>query len=98
MSKMTFSKKLIFAYTCVVAIPLTIIVFFIMLVISSFFLLYAIALCKRAKAYYTQKREFEKLAIDETDDVKIEQRTCPHCGDVHDIDYPECPKCKYKFF
>ena len=75
-----------------------IIVFFIMLVISSFFLLYAIALCKRAKAYYTQKREFEKLAIDETDDVKIEQRTCPHCGDVHDIDYPECPKCKYKFF
>lgn len=33
MSKMTFSKKLIFAYTCVVAIPLTIIVFLIMGVI-----------------------------------------------------------------
>ena len=30
MSKMTFSKKLIFAYTCVVVIPLTLIVFSIM--------------------------------------------------------------------
>ena len=75
-----------------------IIVFFIMLVISSFFLLYAIALCKRAKAYYTQKREFEKLAIDEPDDDIIEQRTCPQCGDVHDIDYPKCPKCKHDYY
>ena len=39
-------------------------VFVIMLVISCLFLLYAIASCKRAKTYYCQKREFEKLPID----------------------------------
>ena len=73
-------------------------VFVIMLVISCFFLLYAIASCKRAKTYYCQKREFEKLPIDETVDDKIEQRTCSQCGDIHDVDYPQCPKCKFKFF
>ena len=73
-------------------------VFVIMLVISCFFLLYAIALCKRAKIYYCQKRELEKLPIDKTVDDKIAQRTCPQCGDIHDIDYPQCPKCRFKFF
>jgi hypothetical protein len=70
-----------------------ILVFFIMLGIALFFLLYAIALCKRLKIYYRQKREFENYPIDETIEDKIMQITCPKCGDVHDIDYPKCPKC-----
>lgn len=70
-----------------------ILVFFIMLGIALFFLLYAIALCKRLKIYYRQKREFENYPIDETIEDKIMQITCPKCGDVHDVDYPKCPKC-----
>jgi len=26
----------------------------------------------------------------------IAQTKCPNCGDLHDIDYPKCPKCGYK--
>lgn len=29
---------------------------------------------------------------------KIEQISCPHCGKTHDIDYPKCPFCKYKYY
>lgn len=75
-----------------------IIAFVIMLLISCFYLLYAIALCKRAKIYYCKKREFENCPVDETVEDKIKQRTCPRCGDIHDIDYPQCPKCRFKFF
>ncbi len=70
----------------------------LLLVILCIFLLYGIALCKRAKTYYSQKRKYEKSPFDETVDLKIEQRTCPQCGDIHDADYPKCPKCKFTFF
>ena len=72
-------------------------VFFIMLGIALLFLLYAIALCKRLKIFYRQKRELENYPIDETIEDKIAQRTCPQCGDVHDVDYPKCPKCGFEF-
>ena len=26
----------------------------------------------------------------------IEQKLCPSCGKLHDIDYPKCPYCEYK--
>lgn len=42
--------------------------FIITLVISFFILLYAIALCKRVKIYYSQKRELEDYPVDETGD------------------------------
>ena len=75
-----------------------IIAFLIMSGIACLFLLYAIALCKRLKIYNCQKRELENYPIDETINDKIAQRTCPKCGDVHDIDYPKCPKCGFDFY
>lgn len=28
---------------------------------------------------------------------QMEQKVCPACGKQHDIDYPRCPYCKYKY-
>ncbi len=28
---------------------------------------------------------------------KIAQIKCPECGMMHDLDYPKCPFCKYKY-
>ena len=72
--------------------------FSIMSGIACLFLLYAIAQCKRLKIYNCQKRELENYSIDETIEDRIAQRTCPQCGDVHDIDYPKCPNCKFIFY
>ncbi len=27
----------------------------------------------------------------------IAQRKCPQCGQMHDMDYPKCPYCRYKY-
>jgi DNA-directed RNA polymerase subunit RPC12/RpoP len=27
----------------------------------------------------------------------IAQGTCPKCGTIHDIDYPKCPSCGYRY-
>ena len=72
-------------------------VFLIMFVISLFFLFYSIGLFKRLKIYNRQKRELENYPLDEIIKDKLEQRTCPKCGHVHDIDYPKCPKCGFSF-
>ena len=26
---------------------------------------------------------------------ELPQKTCPHCGRLHDFDYPKCPLCGY---
>ncbi len=75
-----------------------IITLIIMLVISLFFLILALGYLKKAKKYYREKRAFESEVIDETVEDKICQRTCPQCGESHDIDYPKCPKCKFSYF
>ena len=45
--------------------------------------------------------ECKKIEFFASDDDLIEselpKRTCPRCKDVHDFDYPKCPKCKYEY-
>lgn len=26
------------------------------------------------------------------------QKRCPHCGEMHDFDYPKCPYCGYDYY
>lgn len=52
---------------------------------------------KKAKEYYRKKAEWESQPIDETGEDKLWQRTCPKCGDTHDIDYPKCPNCNFDY-
>lgn len=40
--------------------------------------------------------KFEFFQMSEED--KVEQIVCPNCGKTHDIDYPKCPFCKYKYY
>lgn len=37
-----------------------------------------------------------KILESESED-SIAQQKCPKCGDLHDIDYPKCPFCKYDY-
>ena len=43
-----------------------------------------------------KKLEFFASDEDLADD-ELPKRTCPNCHDVHDFDYPKCPKCKYEY-
>ena len=74
-----------------------IIVLIIMLAISLFFLFLGFAYLKKAMRYYREKAKMEDEEIDETQEDKIWQRTCPKCGTHHDIDYPKCPNCKFNY-
>lgn len=74
-----------------------IIVLIIMLAISLFFLFLGFAYLKKAMRYYREKAKMEDEEIDETQEDKIWQRTCPKCGTYHDIDYPKCPNCKFNY-
>lgn len=74
-----------------------IIALIIMLGISLFFLFFGFAYLKKAKKYYREKTALEKEKIDETVEDEIWQRTCPKCGQTHDIDYPKCPNCKFNY-
>lgn len=69
----------------------------IMLVLCLFFLLLGFAYFKKAKKYYKEKATLENEQIDETVEDKLWQRTCPQCGESHDIDYPKCPNCKFNY-
>ncbi len=33
----------------------------------------------------------------EDDGITIQQKKCPECGQMHDIDYPKCPFCKHRY-
>ncbi len=79
------------------AIANKIIVLFIMLGISLFFLFMGFGYLKKAKKYYRQKNVLENEQIDEAVEDEIWQRTCPKCGKSHDIDYPKCPNCKFNY-
>lgn len=35
--------------------------------------------------------------FNESKDI-LDKTECPNCGEVHDIDYPKCPKCKYNYY
>lgn len=74
-----------------------IIVLIMMLVISLFFLVFGFVYLKKAKKYYRKKAALENEPIDDTVQDKMWQRTCPKCGQSHDIDYPKCPNCKFNY-
>jgi len=44
--------------------------------------------CGKIEFYYTQP-------IEEEDDIA--QVTCPNCGRKHDLDFPKCPFCNYRY-
>ena len=72
-------------------------VLIMMLVISLVFLIFGFVYLKKAKKYYRQKAVLENEQIDKTVEDEILQRTCPKCGQSHDIDYPKCPNCKFNY-
>ena len=74
-----------------------IIVLIIMLVISLFSFILGFVYLKKAKKYYRNKAALQNEQIDKTVQDKIWQRTCPKCGQSHDIDYPKCPNCKFNY-
>lgn len=39
----------------------------------------------------------EEEESDDDEVLSIPQRVCPRCGDKHDFDYPQCPKCNLKY-
>ncbi len=69
----------------------------VMLGISLLFLFFGFVYLKKAKKYYREKAVLENKPIDEADEDKIWQRTCPKCGISHDIDYPKCPNCSFNY-
>jgi hypothetical protein len=74
-----------------------IILVLIMLGISGLFAILGVKYLKKTKRYYKDKKALnQEEIIDETSD-ELWQRTCPKCGEKHDIDYPKCPKCKYNY-
>ena len=79
------------------AVANKIIVLIIMTGISLFFLLLGFGYTKKAKKYYKQKNALESEEVDESVEDQIWQRTCPKCGDSHDIDYLKCPKCNFNY-
>lgn len=52
---------------------------------------------KKAKRYRRQKTALKNEALDTTIEDKIWQRSCPKCGEIHDMDYPKCPNCKFDY-
>ena len=74
-----------------------IIVFAIFFVLSGVCLFFGFKYLKKAKRYYNQKAELEKEEIAEDVADELWQRTCPKCGETHDIDYPKCPNCKHNY-
>lgn len=69
----------------------------IMLGLSALFILLGISYFKKTIKYYKQKATIENEEIDQEAKDELWQRTCPKCGQTHDIDYPKCPNCKFNY-
>lgn len=53
---------------------------------------------KKAKLYKLRKKQFEESDLEELEgEEQIAQKTCPICEKQHDIDYPKCPYCQYRY-
>ena len=74
-----------------------IIVLIIMLGIALFFLFLGFGYLKKTQKYYREKTALENEQINEIVQDEIWQRTCPKCGESHDIDYPKCPNCNFNY-
>lgn len=68
-----------------------------MLGLSSLFAILGIRYLKKAKTYRKEKTILENEYVDEETTDELWQRTCPKCGETHDIDYPKCPNCKFNY-
>lgn len=44
-----------------------------------------------------QQNDYSDYNRDFSYDDQIAKKKCPNCGQLHDIDYPKCPFCKYKY-
>lgn len=58
---------------------------------------FAFSYLRKAKRYKSQKQVLEKETVNDEIKDELWQRTCPKCGDSHDIDYPKCPKCGFNY-
>lgn len=98
-SALCLAFGLFFAFFKLSESPLVskIIVLITMLGVSLFLLFFGFAYLKKAKKYYRKKAAMDNEQIDETVKDEIWQRTCPKCGESHDIDYPKCPNCKFNY-
>lgn len=71
----------------------------VFLVVTFVCIWFGIIYLKKAKLYRFQKKQLEKSGS--LDNIKggnhIAKRTCPECGEKHDIDYPKCPYCKHSY-
>ena len=74
-----------------------IIALIMMLAISAGLAILGRAYLKKSQKYYRAKSVLEVEKVEEEVEDKIWQRTCPECGQTHDIDYPKCPNCKYNY-
>lgn len=74
-----------------------IIALIIMFAISLILMFYGFILLKEARKYYREKNALKNEPFDKTSKDRIWQRTCPKCGESHDIDYPQCPNCKFNY-
>jgi len=52
--------------------------------------IYCCAECGKLEFYRAEESE-------RTTGDGIAQRKCPQCGHMHDMDYPKCPFCRYKY-
>jgi len=54
-----------------------------------------IYVCKNCK-----KMEFfdAGTGFDDMEEDELPQKTCPHCGERHDFDYPKCPICGFDYY
>lgn len=71
--------------------------FVVMVAIALMLLFLGFFFVKQTKKYYKDKKVMEGEEVDETAKDEIWKRTCPNCGEAHDIDYPKCPNCKYNY-
>ena len=68
-----------------------------MAAIALLFLFFGFHCLKEAKKYYKDKKAMKSEEVDQNVKDEIWKRTCPNCGESHDIDYPKCPNCKYSY-
>lgn len=64
-------------------------------VLVSYFVFYLIIKTAVRNAIIEARQFNDTKRNDKTDDIG--QVICPNCGKSHDMDYPKCPYCKYKY-
>lgn len=58
--------------------------------------MYACPICGKLEFFLAKTEELIETENYEGED-EILQVVCPECGASHDMDYPKCPECGYKY-